>query len=96
MERGGEGTGGPPGCGDWVNMPGYGNNWHCIAELTLHPAEFLCEGGCSLMFDVRDDLDCKCDYLYVEFYNDDEWITLAPFNGASNNPGDECGEPLCI
>ncbi len=80
----------PPGCGDWANMPGYGNSWHCIAELALYPDEFWCEGGCSLMFDVRYDLECKYDYLYVEFYNDAEWITLATFNGASNNPGDEC------
>jgi hypothetical protein len=79
-------------CGTWDDgkYPGYGDEWHCIAQLTLPPT-FDVANGCTLFFDPRYDTECKYDYLYVEFHNGTKWKTLATFNASSNNPGAECG-----
>jgi hypothetical protein len=81
-------------CGTWAKgkTPGYGNQWNCVAQLTL-PDTFDVAQGCTLYFDPRYDTECKYDYLYVDFYNGTEWKTLAAFNASSNNPGDPCGDP---
>ena len=84
--------GSPVECGTWSSPPGYGDQWNCIAELTL-PGTFGVAAGCTLLFDPRYDTECKYDYFYVEFYDGSQWQTLASFNATSNNPGDECGEP---
>ncbi|MFH1314287.1 MAG: FlgD immunoglobulin-like domain containing protein, partial [Candidatus Eisenbacteria bacterium] len=57
------------------------------------PPTFDVANGCTLFFDPRYDTECKYDYFYVDFFNGTEWRTLARFNAASNNPGDECGTP---
>ncbi len=82
----------PVDCGTWADgrCPGYGNQWNCIAQLTL-PETFEVANGCTLYFDPRYDTECKYDYLYVDFYDGSEWKTLATFNASSNNPGDPCG-----
>jgi hypothetical protein len=84
--------GNPVECGTWANPPGYGDQWNCIAQLTL-PATFDVADGCTLLFDPRYDTECKYDYFYVEYYTGVQWKTLAVFNATSNNPGDECGDP---
>jgi len=84
----------PVDCGTWADgkCPGYGNQWHCVALLTL-PDTFDVANGCTLYFDPRYDTECKYDYLYVDFFDGTEWQTLAAFNASSNNPGDPCGDP---
>lgn len=84
--------GSPVECGTWQSPPGYGNLWNCVAQLTL-PATFDVANGCTLFFDPRYDTECKYDYLYVDFWDGDEWRTLAAFNATSDNPGPECGLP---
>ena len=79
-------------CGTWQNPPGYGDQWNCIAELTL-PDTFGVANGCTLLFDPRYDTECKYDYFYIDMWDGDSWVTLATFNATSNNPGDECGGP---
>jgi len=82
----------PVECGIWAQgkYPGYGNQWNCIAQLTLPPT-FDVANGCTLYFDPRYDTECKYDYYYVDFFNGTQWKTLAQFNATSNNPGVECG-----
>jgi hypothetical protein len=86
--------GSPVDCNTWAKgkKPGYGNQWNCIAQLTL-PESFQVSNGCTLYFDPRYDTECKYDYFYVDFYNGTKWKTLATFNASSNNPGDPCGDP---
>ena len=84
--------GDPVECGTWDSPPGYGNHWNCTAELAL-PDTFGVANGCTLFFDPRYDMECKYDYLYVDFWDGTEWQTLATFNATSNNPGTECGAP---
>jgi hypothetical protein len=82
----------PVDCGAWARgkYPGYGNQWNCIAELTL-PDTFNVANGCTLYFDPRYDTECRYDYVYVDFYDGNEWNTIAAFNASSNNPGGLCG-----
>jgi hypothetical protein len=82
----------PVECGTWASPPGYGNQWNCIAMLTL-PDTFNVANGCTLLFDPRYDTECKYDYFYVDFWNGTAWVTIATFNATSNNPGAECGQP---
>jgi len=82
--------GAPVECGTWHNPPGYGDQWNCIAQLTL-PGTFNVANGCTLLFDPRYDTECKYDYFYVDMWDGTTWVTLARFNATSNNPGDECG-----
>jgi hypothetical protein len=56
----------PVECGTWVNPPGYGNQWNCIAQLSLD-ADFDVAGGCTVYFDPRYDLECKYDYYYIDY-----------------------------
>ena len=84
--------GNPVECGTWRNPPGYGDEWNCIAQLTL-PDTFGVANGCTLLFDPRYDTECKYDYFYIDMWDGDSWVTLATFNATSNNPGDECGGP---
>jgi hypothetical protein len=84
--------GSPVECGTWINPPGYGDQWNCVAQLTL-PGTFDVVNGCTLYFDPRYDLECKYDYFYVEMYDGTQWVELALFNATSNNPGSECGTP---
>ena len=84
--------GSPTECGTWVNPPGYGSYWSCVALLEL-PGTFDIAGGCSIMFDTRYDTECKYDYFYVDYYDGSQWNPLATFNATSNNPGLECGLP---
>jgi hypothetical protein len=85
-------NGAPTECGTWINPPGYGSYWNCVAQLTL-PETFDIANGCSIMFDTRYDTECKYDYFYVEYYDGIQWQQLALFNATSNNPGAECGQP---
>lgn len=80
----------PVECGTWATPPGYGNQWNCVVQLTL-PDTFDVANGCTLFFDPRYDTECKYDYFYVDFWDGSDWVTLATFNAASNNPGAECG-----
>ena len=82
----------PVECGTWINPPGYGDRWNCIAELEL-PGTFDVANGCTLFFDPRYDTECKYDYFYLELYDGSQWVKLALFNATSNNPGNECGTP---
>jgi hypothetical protein len=82
----------PVECGTWASPPGYGDQWNCIAQLTL-PDSFDVANGCTLFFDPRYDTECKYDYFYVDLWDGSVWLTLARFNATSNNPGDECGVP---
>jgi hypothetical protein len=82
----------PVECGTWINPPGYGDLWNCIAELEL-PGTFDVANGCTLYFDPRYDTECKYDYFYVEMYDGTQWQELALFNATSNNSGSECGTP---
>jgi len=84
--------GSPTECGTWINPPGYGSYWNCVAQLTL-PATFEIANGCSIAFDPRYDTECKYDYFYVEYFDGTQWQQLALFNATSNNPGSECGSP---
>jgi hypothetical protein len=84
--------GDPVECGTWASPPGYGDQWSCVAQLTL-PDTFDVANGCTLFFDPRYDTECKYDYFYVDFWDGSEWLTLARFNATSNNAGDECGAP---
>jgi hypothetical protein len=83
-------NGSPVECGTWGSPPGYGDQWNCIAQLTL-PGSFDVANGCTLLFDPRYDTECKYDYLYIEYNDGNQWQTLAVFNATSNNPGAECG-----
>ena len=78
-------------CGSWFSPPGYGNNWHCIAELTL-PGLFAYAGGCTVQFDVRYDLECNYDFLYCEYYNGETWEPLAQFTSTSTGYSGSCSE----
>jgi hypothetical protein len=79
--------------GCWVGAPpGYARSWRCYIELTL-PGSFGVANGCTLLFDPRYDMECKYDYLYLDFWDGSAWVTLATFNATSNNPGPECGYP---
>ena len=80
----------PVECGTWLNQIGYGNRWHCTAQLDL-PGDFDVAGGCTIYFDPRYDTECKYDYFYVDFFDGSQWQSLATFNATSNNPGIECG-----
>jgi hypothetical protein len=82
----------PVECGTWINPPGYGDLWNCIAELEL-PGTFNVSNGCTVFFDPRYDTECKYDYFYLEMYDGSQWVELALFNATSNNPGGECGTP---
>jgi hypothetical protein len=81
----------PVECGTWIGPPGYGDQWNCIAQLTL-PGTFEVANGCTLLFDLRYDTECKYDYFYVEYHTGIQWQTIVAFNATSNNPGPECGE----
>jgi hypothetical protein len=83
-------NGSPVECGAWVTPPGYGDQWNCIAQLTL-PETFDVANGCTLLFDPRYDTECKYDYLYLELYDGTKWEAFGVFNATSNNPGDPCG-----
>jgi hypothetical protein len=87
------GDGNPVECGTWApgKYPGYGNQWNCIVQLDL--TGYTTVSSCSLWFDPRYDLECKYDYFYVDFFDGSDWVTVATFNAASNNPGTECGSP---
>jgi hypothetical protein len=80
----------PVECGTWINAPGYGGSWNCVAQLSL-PASFTVADGCTLYFDPRYDTECKYDYFYVDYYSSTGWTTLATFNATSSNPGGTCG-----
>jgi len=82
----------PVECGTWYTPPGYGNWWHCIVQLSL-PQDFGVAEGCTLLFDPRYDLECLCDYLYLEFWDGSGWERLAIFNATSDNPGSGCDGP---
>jgi hypothetical protein len=82
----------PVECGTWVNPPGYGDLWNCIAELEL-PGTFDVANGCTVYFDPRYDTECKYDYFYLEMYDGSQWVEIGLFNATSNNPGSECGTP---
>ncbi len=77
-------------CGTWYSPPGYGNDWNCIAEVTL-PALFSYAQGCTLQFDVLYDVECNCDFLYCEYYNGETWERLADFTSTSNSIAGYCG-----
>ena len=64
--------GSPTECGTWINPPGYGSYWNCVAQLTL-PGTFEIANGCSIAFDPRYDTECKYDYFYVEYYDGTQW-----------------------
>ncbi len=79
--------------GCWAGAPpGYARSWRCNVELRL-PGSFGVANGCTLLFDPRYDMECKYDYLYLDFWDGAAWVTLATFNATSNNPGPECGYP---
>jgi hypothetical protein len=84
--------GNPVECNTWAKgkKPGYGNQWNCIAELSLLDTFDVAE-GCTLYFDPRYDTECAYDYFYVDFWNGTEWKTLAAFNSTSNTGGGTCG-----
>ncbi|MGD9402504.1 MAG: hypothetical protein PVF95_09590, partial [bacterium] len=82
----------PVECGTWINPPGYGDQWNCIAELEL-PGTFDVANGCTVYFDPRYDTECKYDYFFLEMYDGSQWVEIGLFNATSNNPGSECGTP---
>ena len=93
----GQWDGQPVECGTWASAPGYGDQWTCIAQLTLD-AGFDVAGGCTVYFDPRYDLECKYDYFYIDYLSRgpaptlrETWKTLAMFNGTSNTTPAVCG-----
>ncbi|MFH1221087.1 MAG: FlgD immunoglobulin-like domain containing protein [Candidatus Eisenbacteria bacterium] len=80
----------PVECGTWIDPPGYGDQWNCIAQLAL-PSSFSVANGCTVYFDPRYDTECKYDYFYVDYLSGTTWKTLAMFNATSNDPGGPCG-----
>jgi len=83
-------NGKPTECGTWLNPPGYGNQWHCVVQLSL-PSSFSVANGCTLYFDPRYDMECKYDYYFVDYLAGTTWKNLALFNSTSNDPGGPCG-----
>jgi hypothetical protein len=84
----------PVECNIWAKgkKPGYGDQWNCMAQLSLG-VDFKTENGCTLYFDPRYDTECKYDYFYVDVYDGTDWVTLATFNGSSNSDTLICGDP---
>ncbi|MFC1800075.1 hypothetical protein ACFL2Z_04085, partial [Candidatus Eisenbacteria bacterium] len=77
-------------CGSWQQpAPGYGNNWNCIAELTLPPL-FSYGSGVSVRFDTRYETECNFDFLHLEYFDGTAWENLASFCAVSDNYGSSC------
>ena len=82
-----------PSCGpvqEWVFRDGYGNNWDY--PLTLDASGQDASAGGTIEFDLRYDVECNYDYLYLEFLDSgsatwnvvvDSAGTPAVFNGVS-------------
>ncbi len=79
----------------WNRKKGYGNDWHYALELRADSAPNA--SGATIEFDVRYDIECNYDYLYVEYSTDagTSWSFLrdsypsgkpAVFNSVSGNP----------
>lgn len=79
----------PVACGMWCHTPGYGNLWHCVAQLELDQS-FATTNGCTLYFDTRYDVECGMDILHVEVFNGSEWVEIATLTGRSGSPGKPC------
>jgi hypothetical protein len=90
----------------WTNKTGYGNRWDYTLNLQDGGANAALGG--TIEFDVRYDVECNYDYLFLEYLNTaadpDEWMLVtefpngtgreAIFNGVSGlaQPGRHCGE----
>lgn len=81
--------------GYWINRKGYGNDWNYALELRADGASNAT--GSTVKFDVRYDVECNYDYLYVEYSTNlgTTWSpvrdaypsgTAAVFNAISGNP----------
>lgn len=81
--------GDPVECGTWDSPPGYGNSWHCIAQLTL-PCTFSYADGCTVQFDTRYDTECNLDFMFLEYNDGEAWRSLAEFTATSDNFGTSC------
>ncbi len=99
-----------PGCTDvgfWVFQEGYGDDWNFA--LTLDASGQDASTGGEIEFDLRYDVECNYDYMYLEYLNaSSEWVavtdtagTAAVFNGVSGNldsgnggTGRPCGDDI--
>jgi hypothetical protein len=84
----------------WVHKRGYGDDWDYSLYLDFVGGPFV-DGG-TITFDIRYDIECVYDYVYLEYLDQNtlEWETLNTaadgsgnpviFNGVSTNPSAEC------
>ena len=96
-----------PNCDDtafWVNDNGYGDDWNF--PLTLDASGQPADLGGTIEFDVRYDVECDYDYLYLEYLEPGgDWSLVtdvsdgtgaeAIFNAVSGNPDNfnlDCGD----
>jgi len=80
----------------WIFQRGYGDDWNYSLALDYSGGPFL-DGG-TIGFDIRYDVECLYDYVYLEYLNQGtgEWEVLtdnpagggdaAIFNAVSGNP----------
>ena len=85
-----------PGCADvafWLYKKGYGDDWNYALTLAMD-AEDASVGG-TIEFDLKYDIECNYDYLYLEYLDTatgnweavvDTAGTPAVFNAVSGNP----------
>ena len=52
----------------WENQKGYGDDWNYALEIRADNAPHA--SGSTIKFDVRYDIECNYDYLYLEFSTD--------------------------
>jgi hypothetical protein len=92
----GTGEGFCPETAFWIFQRGYGDDWNYSLSLDYQGGPFV-DGG-SIEFDIRYDVECLYDYVYLEYLDQGtgEWEiltdsadgtgTAAIFNAVSQNP----------
>ena len=92
----GTGEGFCPETAFWIFQRGYGDDWNYALSMDFSGANFT-DGG-TIDFDIRYDVECLYDYVYLEYLdqNTGEWEILtdaadgtgaaAIFNAVSQNP----------
>jgi hypothetical protein len=88
-----------PACTDvafWIFQEGYGDDWNY--SLQLDCSGINATAGGTLTFDLRYDIECDYDYLYLEYHDGSGWEFVedsggnpAVFNAISGNPDNAHG-----
>ena len=67
----------------WTNKEGYGDDWNYALELSV-PGGNTTSGG-TIEFDIRYDVECLYDYLYLEYLNNGSGLWEAVVDTAGND-----------